>query len=59
MSGVKVKHGSGKIVFPTGSSTEHITEEYDGEWQDDLMHGFGTYKYTSGAHYSGQWFKGK
>lgn len=58
---VKVKHGKGKIVF-AGSTTPSGqlvgSEEYDGEWEDDEMHGEGCYKFTSGNEYSGQWCKG-
>ena len=60
--GIKHKHGKGKIVFPSAAvaaGSDIGSEEYDGEWDDDLMHGHGTYKYTSGAVYQGQWVKGK
>lgn len=33
-------------------------EEYDGDWEEDEMHGEGTYKFTSGNVYSGAWDKG-
>ena len=59
LNGVKVKHGHGKITFLGTTSNDFGNEEYDGDWEDDLMHGFGTYKYTSGATYTGQWVKGK
>ena len=64
-NGLKVKHGHGKITYTTstsGPSNYHSDagqEEYEGDWEEDLMHGYGTYKYTSGAVYSGQWSKGK
>ena len=60
-NGAKVKHGQGKITFPGAQSTssEYGFEDYEGDWEDDLMHGYGVYKYTSGAVYSGQWSKGK
>lgn len=32
---------------------------YEGDWDQDLMHGEGIYKFTSGAVYTGQWVKGK
>ena len=54
--GKKVKHGKGKIVFPGAEGTGG--EEYDGEWQDDVMSGYGTYKFTSGNVYSGNWDNG-
>jgi hypothetical protein len=57
----KVKHGKGKIVFagvltPIGSMVG--SEEYDGDWVDDQMHGEGTYKFTSGNVFTGNWNKG-
>jgi len=58
-TGAKVKHGHGKISFAGTSSTDQGTEEYEGDWDEDLMHGYGTYKYTSGAVYTGQWNKGR
>ena len=59
--GKKVKHGKGKIIFPETDNAqgEHIeSEEYDGDWFEDLMHGQGTYKFTSGNQYTGSWEKG-
>lgn len=53
-NGAKVKHGHGKITF-----SHDPLEEYEGDWEDDLMQGYGVYHYTSGAVYSGQWHKGK
>ena len=61
-NGAKAKHGQGKITFPSAAanlSGEIGSEEYEGDWEEDLMHGYGTYKYTSGALYSGSWTKGK
>ena len=58
-NGVKVKHGHGKITFSGTTASEFGNEEYEGDWEEDLMHGYGVYKYTSGAVYSGQWQKGK
>jgi len=53
---VKVKHGKGKIAFP-GSNTPIGqlvgSEEYEGDWEDDEMHGQGVYKFTSGNVYDG------
>ncbi len=54
-----MKHGQGKITFSGINAYDMGTEDYEGDWEDDLMHGYGTYKYTSGALYSGQWHKGK
>jgi hypothetical protein len=53
-----VKHGQGKICFPgtvTPQGQQLGTEEYEGEWVDDQMHGKGTYKFTSGNEYTGEW----
>lgn len=58
-NGAKVKHGFGKITFSGTTASEFGNEEYEGDWEEDLMHGYGTYKYTSGAVYTGQWHKGK
>jgi len=54
-----VKHGQGKITFAGTTSNEFGNEEYEGDWEDDLMHGYGVYKMTSGAIYHGQWLRGK
>lgn len=56
-NGLKAKHGHGKITYTQGESSG--LEEYEGDWEDDLMHGYGVYHYTSGAVYSGQWNRGK
>jgi hypothetical protein len=59
--GKKVKHGQGKIIFP-GINNAHGNqvgdEEYDGQWNDDQMHGYGTYRFTSGNVYTGNWENG-
>ena len=52
--GKKLKHGKGKIVHGS-SSAEGGAESYTGEWSEDLMHGKGTYRFTSGAIYEGDW----
>lgn len=62
--GHKVKHGHGKITYPSvgggnAASADLGAEDYEGDWEDDQMHGYGKYKYTSGATYNGQWVKGK
>jgi len=43
VGGHKVKHGKGKITFPGVSGNAFGLEEYDGDWEDDKMHGFGRY----------------
>lgn len=58
-NGRKMKHGQGKLTFASSSATDFNNEEYEGDWEDDLMHGFGTYKYLSGNIYEGSWEKGK
>ncbi len=58
-NGHKVKNGHGKITFPSAGGNELGSEEYEGDWEEDLMQGYGKYRYTSGATYSGQWSKGK
>jgi hypothetical protein len=61
-NGVKVKHGHGKITYPSvaaSAGNDLGSEEYEGDWEDDLMHGYGTYRYTSGAIYQGQWSHGR
>jgi len=47
----RMRHGTGKYT--------HEFYSYDGEWEDDAMHGKGLYKYASGASYSGQFQKDK
>lgn len=34
-------------------------EEYEGDWCEDKMHGYGKYTFTSGAVYNGFWNEGK
>ncbi len=41
------------------TATEFGNEEYEGDWSEDKLHGFGTYKFTSGAVYTGMWEEGK
>lgn len=58
-SNVKVKHGEGELIHAGATSHEKGNEEYSGTWNDDKMEGIGTYKYTSGAIYTGEWKDGK
>lgn len=58
VNGHKAKHGHGKITFPGAVSNAAGVEEYDGDWEDDKMHGYGRYQFTSGAVYIGQWHCG-
>ena len=56
-----MKHGKGTIIH--GNSTVDTQGSgiciYEGDWEQDLMHGQGVYTFTSGAVYTGQWVKGK
>jgi len=56
--GIKTKHGHGKLTIAGTTASEFGNEEYEGDWNEDKMHGFGTYKFTSGAIYTGMWEKG-
>ena len=47
------------ICFAGTTAHEQGNEEYRGTWVEDKMNGFGVYKYTSGAIYSGEWKEGK
>lgn len=48
-----MKHGEGVLKVP-GTGPHKLGEEsYTGSWANDMMDGFGTYKYGSGATYSG------
>lgn len=59
LEGHKVKHGEGVLVHAGATAHEKGNEEYSGSWVDDKMNGYGVYKYTSGAIYSGEWKEGK
>ncbi|PRP86550.1 hypothetical protein PROFUN_05188 [Planoprotostelium fungivorum] len=49
--GVIKKHGRG--IWEEGDN------QYSGDWKDDKMHGFGTFRYQSGAIYEGEWTDNK
>lgn len=55
INGVKVKEGHGKLTHAFANTKIPLTEEYEGEWSNDMMNGYGVYKYASGATYSGNW----
>jgi hypothetical protein len=57
LSGHKMKHGHGRATY--ASTNGSGKEEYNGDWQEDKMHGYGKYVFTSGGLYSGQWANGK
>jgi hypothetical protein len=44
--------GKGRLINPNGSM-------YQGEWKDDLAHGFGEYFSMAGANYRGLWHRDK
>ena len=52
---VKKRHGHGKFTH----SLSGLTEEYEGEWNNDQIEGYGVYKYLSGAKYEGNWAKNR
>ena len=52
---LKKRHGHGKFIH----NLSGVTEEYEGEWNNDLMEGYGVYKYLSGARYEGNFSKNK
>ena len=54
-NGVKVKEGHGKLTHVFANSKIPLSEEYEGEWSNDMMNGYGVYKYASSAVYSGNW----
>jgi len=51
-NGKKVREGQGFFRHPEG------TEEYDGNWLNDVMHGTGTLRFISGAVYEGSFKDG-
>ena len=53
LGGKKMKHGHGKATY--AGVQGHGKESYEGDWQDDKLHGYGRYTFTSGAVYTGQW----
>ena len=46
------KHGFGKIIYKNETT-------YEGEWQNDLYHGYGTLKEIIGESYKGWFINGK
>mmetsp|Transcript_9362 Transcript_9362/g.13939 ORF Transcript_9362/g.13939 Transcript_9362/m.13939 type:complete len:289 (-) Transcript_9362:35-901(-) len=56
---VKKRQGHGKYTHYIRNGDSFLKEEYEGEWLDDKMHGYGVYKYLSGAVYEGQFVEGK
>ena len=56
---VKMKHGEGYLIHASSTLNDVTREEYKGSWLEDKMHGFGVYKYISGAIYTGEWQTGR
>lgn len=59
VDGVKAKHGEGYLVHAGNNINDVAREEYKGSWKNDMMDGFGVYKYISGATYTGEWVENK
>ena len=57
--GIKTKEGEGYLIHSSSTLNDVTREEYKGSWHEDKMHGFGVYKYISGAIYTGEWVSGK
>lgn len=55
LDGKKVKHGYGRLSHARIVAKQPIKDEYVGNWNMDLMEGYGEYKYASGAVYKGDW----
>jgi len=51
LSGHKMKHGHGRATYAGVNGGGK--EEYNGDWHEDKMHGYGKYVFTSGGLYSG------
>jgi len=49
----KLKNGHGKMALPPTEIGEG--ETYDGDWENNMMHGEGRYQFNSGAVYVGHW----
>ena len=47
------KSGKGILYYPAGWS------RYEGEWKDDMYHGFGTLRYSNNYYYKGNFIAGK
>lgn len=53
------RHGTnGKYTYHNKSPEEHISDEYMGEWEDDMKHGKGIMTFTNGDVYEGHWVRG-
>ena len=50
---LRKRHGHGKFTH----SISGLTENYEGEWSNDSMEGYGVYNYLSGSRYEGIWSK--
>lgn len=54
-----MKEGQGQLTIPGYGLSKVGEEKYVGEWKLDLMEGYGTYNYASGAIYKGEWKAGQ
>ena len=56
INGKYIRDGFGnmnwKVKTVEGKNTYQASDEYDGEWLNDKMHGYGTYTEANGRHYS-------
>ena len=58
INNLKMRCGFGKFTRLIQNDSGNQYEEYAGQWQNDRMHGYGTFKYLSGAVYEGEWSEG-
>lgn len=58
-TGQKIRNGKGKIIHPTIDGSELGQESYEGDWENDLMHGYGIYIYSNGDMYEGEFSNNK
>lgn len=49
-----MKHGQGTLTVPPAGGPVG-REYYEGNWEEDKMHGTGTYYYPDGSIYRGEW----
>ena len=49
------KHSLKVMILQGSKLSNGFCEQYEGNWVEDKMEGYGTYQYLSGAVYSGEW----
>lgn len=59
IDGKRIKHGYGKLSHARIVAKQAIRDEYVGNWNMDMMDGYGKYSYASGAIYKGEWKNNK